>query len=1242
MLKIKLLGGFQVAFEDRQVADADWRLTKARSLVKLLALEKGHRLHREQVVDLLWPDLEPEAATNNFHQALHAARRALGTVIPGGAATPVIRLQRQLLALEPPFPVWVDVSAFEQAVEVAQLSNDPADAYAAEKLYGGDLLLEDLFEDWAADLRQGLRDSYLGCLLRLAGLHEARREPGPAIDVLRRVLAEEPAREEAHLGLMRLYALTGRRQQALRQYERLREALERDLDAEPDQATEQLYEEIQAGEFPAEPWTSDDLAGAAAPTAADLAAVRLVGHRASVAARQPSPFVNRERELAVLRRCLDEARAGRGQVVLLSGEPGIGKTRMAEEVVEQGRAAGAQVLWGRCYGGEGSLPYWPWVQIIRSYVRASDPATLQATLGRGAADIARIVPELRDKLPRLPQASTQGASEDQVLLFDSVTTLVKQLAAVEPLIIVLDDLQWADRSSLLLLDFLAAEARESALLVIGTHRELGVDRQHPLNRTLATLSRLEAGAQIHLSGLDAEHVARISELTSGQPAPAGLVEAIHAQTEGNPFFVREVVRLLLDEGRYIQPDDVRSWHITIPQGVRQTIGLRLDRLSPAANQVLVIAAVMGREFDLPVLERVCELPVGQTLDALEEALAEGALTEVAARPGYFRFAHMLVRQTLYEDMSRARRLRLHQRIGTTMETVYAANLSPHLDDLAYHFYLAVPTGEADKAIEYATRAGEQAMTRVAYAEAASHFERALQVLEQQSEADALQRCELLLRLAAAQFNAGDSVQAKATYEQVAAHARRERQPELLARSAIGIVDAVFFIDSWNSECRSVLEEALVAMEGRDSPLRIEMLFQLVRTLANGLSSDREPNLFQRVEDLSLQAVAIAARLNDLSALAKALMARQLVLWISDDPRDRLENASRVVTIAEQLGDKLLLAQGQAWRIYDLIETGDMATLETSLGVLEQFAHDMRRPHSIWAVLYRRAMLATLRGDFEAAERLADECFGLGQRSTPGQAASVYFMHLFMIRREQGRLVELDELSREVAEQHPGPSHFACLRVLLLHETGHPSESRAAYEALATHEFADFPRNLFWLANLALLSQATAMLGDERRARLLLRLLEPYADRNVSGGGNVTCQGSLARYLGLLASTCRCWSEAEQWFERAIQANTAMGALPFVAHSQHDFARMLLQRAQPSDEQRAECLHCEARRIAGQLSMTSLLGQIDTFARSADRPKLSALELAQKVVSASSKEQLSPTVQAEVTEKRQAATARDGA
>ena len=425
------------------------------------------------------------------------------------------------------------------------------------------------------------------------------------------------------------------------------------------------------------------------------------------------------------------------------------------------------VLWGRCWEGEGAPAFWPWVQIVRAYVEAVDPAVLRQDMGAGAADIAQVVPAVHDRLPDLPIPPPVEPEAARFRLFDSLAGFLRAAAGRRPLLLVLDDLHWADAPSLALLRFLGRELEGAGLLVVGIYRHTEVDRGHPLVATLADLTRGQHHRRLRLGGLDQREVASFVALVTGvAPSPA-LASAVHRQTDGNPFFVTEVVRLLASQDRLDHAEtDLPALAAGLPEGVRAVVAERLGRLSDGCQGVLEVAAVLGRDFQLPALEPATGLDPARLLELLEEAETARVVAAVPGGLGRWRFAHALVQEVLYEGLPAARRIRLHGRVGEALEAVYEADPGPHLAELAHHFVAAAPGGQevVDRAVRVATAAGRRALEVLAWEEAADLFERALAALELAERPDPQQRCQLLLALGEARMTAGDVAAARVAYQ----------------------------------------------------------------------------------------------------------------------------------------------------------------------------------------------------------------------------------------------------------------------------------------------------------------------------------------------------------------------------------------------------------------------------------------------------------------------------------------------
>ncbi|HLX04436.1 MAG TPA: AAA family ATPase [Candidatus Binatus sp.] len=458
--------------------------------------------------------------------------------------------------------------------------------------------------------------------------------------------------------------------------------------------------------------------------------------------RQPShnAFVGRERELAELRTGLEEASAGHGRLFLLSGEPGIGKTRLAEEISNDASARGMRVVWGRCWEGGGAPAYWPFIQILRACIADRDGEDLDALLGSGASEIARLIPELRLSLPSLEEAKAATDSESaRFRLFDAVATLLKNVARIQPLLIVIDDLHDADQPSLQMLRFVARETKGAPILILGTYRDAEVRQSPELGKLIGDLIR--EGRPVSIPGLSQAEVGEFIERSAAKKADDKLVADLYQATDGNPLFVDGVVRLLAAEGELARTRSDGS-AFKIPHGVRESIRRQLVALSEEANSLLSIASVIGNEFDAQLLERVAGRSREQVVEQTEQAVRIGVLRTRALGLAHQQFAHALIRDVLYDDLAANRRIELHRDIASAIEEAYKGDLRPHWAELARHLTEA---GIEAKAIDFWIKAGEVAYSVFGFEEAASCWRTALAMTENQ-RTDPLVRARLLERL----------------------------------------------------------------------------------------------------------------------------------------------------------------------------------------------------------------------------------------------------------------------------------------------------------------------------------------------------------------------------------------------------------------------------------------------------------------------------------------------------------------
>ncbi|MBI4518684.1 MAG: AAA family ATPase [Deltaproteobacteria bacterium] len=903
-------------------------------------------------------------------------------------------------------------------------------------------------------------------------------------------------------------------------------------------------------------------------------------------------FVGREREMQVLRSAVEGTLAGRGRLVLLAGEPGIGKTLTCEEVAAYARRRAAQVFWGQCYEGEGAPAFWPWAQVLRASQRQLGGAGAELA----HVELAQIVPELRQQVPELPSATRLDSPEARFRLFESVRRFIEQLSQRAPLVIILDDIHCADRSSLLLLQFLAHELRGLPVLILGTYRDTELRAQQPLAVTVAEALREPGTERITLAGLGEAEVGRFIELSAGARAAAALVAAVHQRTEGNPLFVSEVLRGLLAEGGTGAIRDPGSLvDLPVPPTVQAAIGRHLAPLSPECHALLGAAAVLGREFSLDLLEAVTSSVTPPDLTSIketrrrvyataQEAVSSRVIVPIAGMAGCYRFAHALIRDALCTELEPGVRARLHGLVGNALERLPTAG--EHVNELAYHFFEARDAGRASA---YARRAGDRALAMFGYEEAIRLYQRALIAQTWQVVDNAGERCEVLLALGEAYRRAGSMQQARANFERAATLARAQAAPERLARAALGYAGLYVEIGTIDHRSAALLEEAL-ALVGEDGTLRARLLASLALQLSYSVHRERSASL-------SGEAVAIAQRVGDAAALAYTLGVRYVTAPVAQAPREQLATASEMVAAAQTANEPTLMAEGRGWRIESLLVLADRAAIDAEVELHRQLAQSLHEPVYLWLSTMFQAMQALMAGRFDDAERLALSALSLGQSAQNPNAQQAFAAQMFILRGHQGRLAELEAVLNEMVARYPGLPVWRASLAHLYCEIGQRARAQEEFARLAAAGFAASQDSTL-LIRLALLAQTCAALSDAARARPLYELLRPYGNRNIAVAGGATSFGAVARYLGLLATTLRNWDQAERHFVDALATNGCMGAQPFVAHTEYDYAAMRFARGLPGDREQAASLCSLALARAREIGMKGLVERAEALGREA--------------------------------------------
>jgi hypothetical protein len=907
--------------------------------------------------------------------------------------------------------------------------------------------------------------------------------------------------------------------------------------------------------------------------------------------RAADGFVGRSHELAVLRAAYREAAAGDARMVLVAGEPGIGKTELARAFAREASGDGALVLWGSGWEDGGAPPYWPWVQVLRDYGRRGG-TSVAAAAGSQAAVLGQLLPELDDG----HAGSGQWA---RFALFEAVCTVLDQASKAAPLVVILDDLHAAGRPSVLLLRF-AAAARLSRVMLVATYRSAEARLDPDVSDVIAALET--AGTLVALTGLSGD------EIQLMLPGAGGDVLAlVEHRSEGNPLFIAQVARLLGRGAATVE-------EVPVPAGIRQAIRRQVARLrqgtagdgavAVSAEEALATAAAFGPGIDPVLVAAALGTPAGLVARLCDDATEIGLLIPGRDVGEAYRFRHALIRETLYAELPPQSRAQAHLRIAGVLEDAPGRSHS----ELAHHFLRAAPAhGEAAaKAVRYSRLAGQDALNALAYEEAAGHFRRALDVLGQAPQATPASRCELLLSLAEALTRNGPDPAATRALDEAARLARYAGEPRLLATAAL--LNAQHLDFNAPAEAAGVLlREAAGALDPADHALRARTLARLTVTLTlepGDARSAAEQAVRSAREALSRDPDGRDAA----TALATSLAARHHVLWGTQEPRAALAAATEIVAAAQRAREPETELDGRVLRLTHLLELADGPAAQRVLPELDQLASLLRQPAARLAAASRRSTLAALAGEFGQAGELARQAFQIGQAAGLPDAGAVYWGQLFAIwlhadlpgDQEQ----QMERLLRDlVARSHLSVAHAACL-IQVEAAQGATEQARGRLGELISTGMGTLRPDMLYVWALTQLARSCSVLGEARPAQHVYRALAPYAGRTAVAAGAVMCSGSTDYYLAGLGALSGDIPAADQHYRVAASCHRRLGAQPMLARTLHEHALLLRQRGRPGDLSAASAALAEARAIAADCGMTKLLPLLDQ----PDTPAPTALTL----------------------------------
>ena len=1145
MLEIRLLGGIALNAGGRTLAPPESR--PGRALLAWLALNPGAH-GRSRLAGALRPDAREEAARQGLRQALWSIRRALGD------AADVLLTSRDEAGLDGG-AVHVDVLVLRERVDRGEV--DAASALASMTL------LPELDDDWVIEARERLAAEVAEACRRHAATAESSGDPASALAWSRERARLDPLSETAQRELIRLLTATGDRASALRVADELRRRLSDDLGVVPSGETRALVEAILTSDEPVGGGVGAGLGGAVAgsgpaPARAEAAASRPRSARvtaatielplpATLASVATTPLVGRESELAAITESWSGAREGRARVVLLGGEPGIGKTRCAAEVALRVHAEGALVLYGRC-DEEPVAPYQPFVEAIdRSLEDAGLP--LEAMIGpphRG--ELARILPQHAGDGGEAPSPAADPELA-RFRLFEAIRAALRANSEERPMLLVLDDLHWADAPTIALLLHVARRLTGTRLLILGTYRDtkLALDGPgHELAGAVAELRRRTDVSVIALSSLTEDAVAELIASAGAEGVNPGMAGAVHRQTGGNALFVVETLRHLMERAAGgLEPGE-------IPLVVRDVIDQRVARLGEEATTVLRAAAVAGQQFELGTVERACGLDPGTVLKAIEAAVAARLVRELPGVPGRYAFAHALVADALYHGMSGARRARLHAAVG---EALAAQGGAPAR--VANHLLAAAPLADAEQAAEWTERAARQAMEALAYEEAATLYSRAAERLGGLSPG---RRARLLLGTGDALDRSGRRGDARESCVAATALARDAGDTELLARAALGYRGVGVTIVQPDPQAVALVEESLAAGEAVEPSLRARLLA--------GLALETYYDDRLRSVELSGEAVALARECADPAALAETLSARHAALWNAEGTYQRLEVANEMFDAAQAAGEPTAAMQARNWRFIDLFELGRIEEAEREAAEYAAEAERLRVPRFSWYVPLWRSALAIFRGDFDRAAEWTEQAYELGVEAQDANAPIYRHIQEYLRLIEQRRFadIDLDGIIRASEVSPAGRAAWLAGLSLTEAETGRQGEARRTFAELLTHPDALVPVDANWHI-VCDAAEACALIGEQDVARRLLAALGDHAALCPVLGRGIGTEGPVAYYLGRLHGVLGEHARAAERFRQTLDLCERMGAGPRAALSRLRLGEQLREQGEPRSASR---------------------------------------------------------------------------
>jgi DNA-binding SARP family transcriptional activator len=1185
-LEIRVLGPVEIACEGRAV---DIGGVKARALVARLLIDRGLVVSVDRLVDSLWGDHEGDGAEIALRSTISRVRKRLREA---GAPEDVIVTRAPGYALDAPADV-TDAHRFEQLVAEGrrQLSRRrPREATRllreAQSLWRGQAYSEVRDEPFARAEARRLEELLLAATEARIDAELTMGHHESLIGELESLTGANPMRER--LWSQRMLALyrCGRQAEALRVFQDLRSILVAELGIDPGHDVTWLEHAILTQEpglhFPVPPEHEDETAGSGPEVDSTPYRFRLPP------APNESPFVGRTDESNLLGEWWESVRRGEGRLLLVDGDPGIGKTRLVVELARAVDADGALVLWGRC-DEDPVAPFQPFAEALSRYFQSVSADRISHMPDWQLTELSRLVVRLREYVPALEEEAGDPESE-RYRFFEAVTATLNQWSGRRTMLLVVDDLQHADQPTLLLLRHVLRSIDDARFGIIGIYNDTEVQPDHRLRSMLADFRSVHPVATVHLEGLSPSAVEELAQNWPG--VPSDLVPQLCRLTDGNPLFLDEMLRQLRyradehgGEGDAPVPPNLNP-----PEAIRELVARRVSRLPEDVIYLLQAAAVAGAQCEAGIVAEAAGLSPGQRLDAFDRAEESRLLRRIGDEiHDHYAFTHALVRDAIYDELLRGRRVRYHHQIAVATEVAHADALDSYVNELALHFSMGAALGDADKAIHYCMAAGEQALRLLAFEEAVGHFSRSLDVAEQFGSHDRALRCDALVALAEAQNRAGDAVHADENFEKAASLARAMGDAERLAAAALragplsylGIVGA-------NEQQVQLLEEASAALAPEDSHLRAMVMARLGLVTVYSARVPA-PDMLDRALALSTEAVAMARRLGDRSALGYALNARMHALWGIEPAPERLAIGIELGEIADDVGDELLALHGHMWCNRELLAQGDVDAVADEIARFASRGAGPVHPLEVSYAYNVAAMMALVTGDFESGE-------SLGQRALEAAgghnelALSFYGVLMAWTWWQRDELGSVMDVFTAVIEEAPADYSTVWAGLALVRaELGETEEALAQLHTLSKLGWEHIARDPSEGVSVAFVAAACGTIGVAARdvALRVYEVMRPYAGTAiVVRGPAAACLGPADQYLGLLAATADDLALAEVHFEAALRLARRMRSAPFVAAAEVELARTLRRRGR-GDAERVALLLRSAEESALRMGLRRL-------------------------------------------------------